>query len=667
MSEKKTEDLLTLAKAQYKRCVDAESVNRDDQLADLKFYAASPDNQWQWDEQALKARKDRPCLTINKLPQHVRQVTNEVRQNRPQIKVVPVDDKADTDTATMLNGIIRHIQYSSDADVAYDTAAETQVTIGVGYLRVLTDYIGDDSFDQDIRIKRVRNPFTVHMDPDAQEPDGSDAQFVFIDEMIEEDEYKRQYPDADPVDWDAQNLDPNWYDDKKVRIAEWWRVETRPKVLNLMPDGSSALADQADPGALKTRKVEARVVMFRKLCGHTVLEEREWAGKYIPVARAIGNEFDIEGKLYITGLVRNAKDAARMYNYWASQEVEMLALAPKAPFIGYAGQFEGYERKWQTANVANYPYLEVNPVVDQATQQVLPLPQRAMPPMPSSGILQAKAGASDDIKATTGQYDASLGQKSNETSGKAIMARQREGDTGTFHYVDNLSRAIRHVGRIIVDLIPKIYDTKRVARILGEDDSVDMAVIDPNLPQAKVEQRDGSGKLQKLYNPSIGRYDVAVIVGPSFTTKRQEAAQSMAEMTQANPQLWTVIGDLLVRAQDWPGADEMAKRLKAMLPPEIAELEREDNPMPPEARAALQQAMEQMEQMQAALQQLQGELAEAQDKNAIEMYKAETDRMQALAPAIPPEAVQMIVSQTVQELLSQPQPDAFTQPMGEPG
>lgn len=677
--DKKTQELLSIAKEQFKRVVAAEGENRQYMLDDLRFRAASPDNKYQWpDSIRMKRETDgagqRPCLTINKIPQHVNQVTNDIRQNRPSIKVIPVDDEADPEVAEVLNGIIRHIQYSSDADVAYDTAADNEVTAGVGYIRVLTDYIDDKSFDQDILIKRIKNPFTVYMDPAMTEPDGSDARFCFITEMISKEEFEAEYPNAEVTDWETQGRGDdheNWFEDKKVRVAEWWRVEEETKTLSLWAngqmsyDGDDLMAIGVIEGErpIKTRQVQKRVVKFRKITACEILEESDWAGYYIPIARAVGNEFDIEGKMIVSGIVRNAKDAQRMYNYWASQEVEMLALAPKAPFIGAAGQFEGFETEWGTANTTNYAYLEYNPVVDTAAGETpFPPPQRSAPPQPSAGIIQAKIGAADDIKSATGQYDASLGQRSNETSGKAIMARQREGDIGTFHYVDNLSRAIRHVGRIIVDLIPKIYDTKRIARIIGEDDEIDTATIDPNQPQAMTEKRDESGKvIEKIYNPGVGRYDVAVIVGPSYTTKRQEAAEAMTSMVQGNPQLWQVIGDLLVKNMDWPGADEMAKRLKATLLPAV---QGEDDEVPPHVKQAINEAMQHMEQMKGQIQQLSEENSQLKQENTMEalklmidMYAKRTDRLKALTP-LSPENDKLLEDQATGEALSQPGPEA---------
>jgi hypothetical protein len=355
--------------------------------------------------------------------------------------------------------------------------------------------------------------------------------------------------------------------------------------------------------------------------------------------------------VYVSGLVRNAKDAQRMYNYWVSQEAEMLALAPKAPFIGYGGQFEGYEQQWKTANTQNWPYLEVNPDVTDGQGAVLPLPQRAQPPMASSGLLQAKSGAAEDIKSATGQYNASLGMTSNERSGKAILARQREGDVGTYHYVDNLARAIRHVGRQLVDLIPKIYDTERIARIIGEDGEPSTVKMNPmqEEPVKKIVNQDGI-VIDKIYNPSVGKYDVRVITGPGYATKRQEALESMAQLLQGNPQLWQVAGDLFVKNMDWPGAQDLAKRFQKTLDPKV--LADEDNP-------ALVAANQQMEAMQAEMQNMaqmlqnvqksmdERELSIKEYEAEVKAYQAETQRISAVQASMTPEQIQDIVMGTI--------------------
>jgi hypothetical protein len=671
------DEFLTTARARFKLAMDVLGETRRSELDDLKFAAGSPDNGWQWPDTIRRQRETdtngaRPCLTINKLPQHIKQVTNDQRQNRPAAKVLPVDDKGDPEVAELFNGIIRHIEVNSDADIAYDTACDCQVTIGEGYFRVLTDYCDEMSFDQDIKIGRIRNPFSVYMDPMIQDPSGADQQWCFITDTLTRDEFKEQYGKKSDMSWDVQGVGDDfldWITPESVRIAEYFSFKNEKKTLCLYPDGAvyeegsdeCKAYESAGIAHVKKRETVIRKVVWAKINGAEVLERQEWAGKYIPVIRVVGNEFDVEGKLIVSGIVRNAKDAMRMYNYWTSQEAEMLALAPRAPFVGAAGQFEGYEAKWANANVANYPYLEYNPVVEDGV--MVPPPQRVMPPMPSAGILQAKLGAADDIKSTTGQYNPSLGDEPQAKSGIALKQEQRRADVGTFHYIDNLSRSIRHCGRILVDLIPKIYDTKRIARIIGEDGEPDQAVIDPEQQQAFQKVQDETGEIQKIYNPSVGRYDVVVTVGPGYSTKRQEALEAMSTLVQANPELWQVIGDLLVKNMDWPGAQEMADRIKKTIPPQL--LQDDENGPSPELQQAMQ-IIEQLQQqgmaMQQVIQQIMDSIEAQKAENdarkvQIDAYKAETERMTALQPVMTPEEITKLVQQTVSEVLNAPVPE----------
>ena len=658
---------LTMAQAAY-------SDSREDELDDLRFMAGSPDNQWQWPADVLSTRGSvqgqainaRPCLTINKLPQHVRQVTNEQRQNRPNGKVIPADDNADVQVAEIFNGVVRHIEYMSDADVAYDTACDNQVTYGEGYIRLLTEYCNDDTFDQDIKIGRVRNAFSVYMDPTIQDPCGSDAEWCFITEDILKSEYERLFPDASPISTlynqgvGDQGIS-SWLQEDTIRIAEYFYNVYDSETLHLYPNNQTAKANSPEDKQLKemygkplrTRKVDRKKVMWMKTNGFDILDEREWSGKYIPVVRVIGNEWEVDGQIYISGLVRNAKDAQRMYNYWTSQEAEMLALAPKAPFIAYGGQFEGYENQWKTANTTNWPYLEVNPDVTDGAGNVLPLPQRAQPPLPQTGLIQAKMGAGEDIKATTGQYDASLGQQGNERSAKAIVAREKQGDVGTYHYVDNLARAIRYITRQIVDMIPKIYDTQRIARIIGADGEVSMVKMDPSQEEPVKEIRDPEtgGLIEKIYNPGVGTYDVMVTTGPGYMTKRQEALDAMSQILQSNPQLWAVAGDLFIKNMDWPGAQEMAERFKKILDPKVLATGDES----PEMAAAQQQMevmAEELNRMVDIIEGVQADVAKREVdikeyKAQVDAYDAETKRISAMQAGMTEEQIQDIVMGTI--------------------
>ena len=670
--------ILATARSRLDMAISALSESREDEIDDLKFYAGSPDNHWQWPADVLATRgavqgqtiNARPTLTINKLPQHVRQVTNDQRQNRPTGKVIPADDKADIDVAEVFNGMVRHIEYISDADVSYDTACENQVAYGEGYIRILTEYCDENTFDQDIKIGRVRNSFSVYMDPTIQDPCGQDAKWCFVTEDIPKDEYQRKYPDSAPITTlqtlgvGDQNLS-QWLNEDTIRIADYYYVDYDNGTLNLYPGNATAFEGTPEDKQLramygkpkKSRQSDRPRIKYCKINGYEILEEREWAGKYIPIIRIIGNEFEVDGRLYVSGLVRNAKDAQRMYNYWVSQEAEMLALAPKAPFIGYGGQFEGYENQWKTANTTNWPYLEVNPDVTDGAGATLPLPQRAQPPMASSGLLQAKAGAAEDIKSSTGQYNASLGMTSNERSGKAIMARQREGDVGTYHYGDNLARGVRHIARQLIDMIPKIYDTQRIARIIGEDGETKMVKINPDQPQAVNKITNDQGiVIEKIYNPGVGKYDVVATTGPGYATKRQEALEAMAQLLQGNPQLWQVAGDLFVKNMDWPGAQEMSKRFAKTIDPKLMS-DGEDNP----ALAAAQQQMQamgaEMEQMHTMLQNVSKsldmrEIEVKEFDSQVKAFQAETQRLSAVQASMSPEQIQDIVMGTVHGMIT---------------
>lgn len=670
-----TGNVLSTMRTRLRIAQSAYDSSREDELDDLRFYAGSPSNRWQWPNDVLSTRGSaqgqtinaRPCLTINKLPQHVKQVTNEQRQNRPAGKVIPVDDGADVEVAEIFEGMIRHIEYISDADVAYDTACENQVTYGEGFIRVLTDYCREDGFEQDIKIGRIRNSFSVYMDPNIQDPCGADANWCFVTQDMTKDEYARAFPSAQPLSSllaegvGDQSLS-DWVQEETIRIAEYFYKEYRKDTLNLWPDGSTSFASDPQDKMMrkaglepaKTRVVQREKIIWCKTNGYEMLETTDWPGKYIPIVRVVGNEFEVEGQIHISGLVRNAKDAQRMYNYWVSQEAEMLALAPKAPFIGYSGQFEGYETQWKTANVNNWPYLEVNSDASDALGNPLPLPQRASPPLPQTGLLQAKMGAADDIKSTTGQYDASLGNSSQETSGRAILAREKQSDVGTYHYVDNLARAVRHVARQIIDLIPKIYDTQRIARIVGLDGDVELVKVNPDQPEAMQKIKDENGAVvERIFNPGVGTYDVMVTTGPSYMTKRQEGAEWMTTALQGWPQGWQVFGDLAVRSMDVAYAQEISERIKRTIPPNILG-EGDESP----EVAALKQENQQLTQM---LQQASGMLQKIEQsfearEVAVKEFDAETKRITAIQPAIDSEAMHEIAAGTVDAALSMPSP-----------
>jgi hypothetical protein len=615
------EKLLQQARERFKLASEAEESIRRESLEDLRFRAGE---QWPENIKIDRQNSGRPCLTINRIPQFLRQVTNEIRQNRPAIQVNPVDDQADPETAEILQGIMRHIEVSSDADVAYDTAAEHAATFGFGYLRVITDYVDESSFDQEIKIERIRNPFSIYFDPECQKTDYSDARWAFVVQDMDRDEYKGHYPNselsglADMTSVGDQA--PGWITGKSVRIAEYWHIDHEEQELALLADGTAVPASAVPTGVpvLRTRTVQVPKVYWCKVNGLEVLEKQEWPGRWIPIVPVLGDEVIVNGDRQLFGLVRFARDPQRMYNYWATAETEMIALAPKAPFIGAAGQFEGFERQWQSANVRNLPYLEYKPVSHAGVP--MGAPQRQVYEPPIQAISHARMQANDDLKATTGIYDASLGARSNEQSGRAILARQREGDVANFHYADNLARSIKHLAKILLDLIPQIYDAPRVMRIIGAEEQE--RVVQINAPT-----RDKG--VERIYDLSVGQYDVTVSVGPSFSSKRQEAVDSMMQLSQAYPPLMQVAGDLLVKNMDWPGAAEIAERLKKLLPPNLQEGDENEQQVPPAVQAQMAQIAQQNEQLSQALNQATDDLRtkrmEIESRERIEAMKAQTE------------------------------------------
>lgn len=653
-------DPLHEMRERFELCKTAWKDNRKRYVEDVKFAAGE-----QWPEAIVQERekKGQPCLVVDKLNQYIRQVVNDSRQNRPSIKIRPVDSNADPETAEMMQGLVRHIEDRSMADVAYDTALECAVTGGIGYFRVITEYAHENTFEQEICIKRVRNPLTVWLDPNCQESDYSDAKYGFIIEELPEDEYEAAYPNAKTKsDIDVDNISSSDWVGEKIRVAEYFEIVKKDRTLHLFEDGQTATDEEYKqaikegikvPAILESRVIPINVVMWSKSNGVEYLKEpQEWPGKYIPIILVSGNEKDIEGEVIYTGLINSAKDAARLYNYSRSAFAERVALAPKSPYIAAAGQIENYP-EWQDANQTNYSVLTYDP--QEIGGSLIGAPQRQPASDIPSGFSQDMQLSEHDIQGALGMYSASLGQPSNEKSGRAIVARQREGDTGTFHYHDNLSRSIRHLGRILVDLIPKVYDSKRILRIVGQDGETSNVTVDPSLPMASAKL----GK-QTIYNLNVGIYDVTVSSGPSYTTKRQEAAEGMAQIFQGNPQLMGAIGDLFFRNLDWPGAEEIADRLKLMLPPNIQEAEKKEGEQSPEVAAvmaqaqqaiqqkdqSLQQAVEYIKQLQSDMEQMktqvetkqyesaikQAELSLKEQESQIKAFEAETKRMSVTNP-----------------------------------
>lgn len=681
----KNRDLVSKGRELFDRAAERESTNRQNYLDDVRFARLGE----QWPEAVERQRSDegRPCLTINRMPAFIRQVVNDMRQNSPSIKFHPVGDGADVETAKILDGLVRNIEYTSDAEVAYDNAAENAVTGGFGYFRIVTEYASDDSFDMDIRIEAIKNPLTVYGDPMCLDSDSANWNEAFVAEMWSVEAFKKKWPRAEVSDFktDGQDDRSNWFLKDEIRVAEWWRREEVERTLLLLSNGEVMYQEEFDRASglegyedvatsdlmamqgitiANRRQTRSFKVTQHIMSGCEILETNDWPGKYIPIVPVYGDEVIIDGERHLLSLVRFAKDPQRMFNYWRTAATELVALAPKAPWVGAVGQFNT-DTRWATANTATHQYLEYDPVDVNGTPS--PPPQRQPFAGVPAGALQEAANASDDMKSTMGLYDASLGAQSNETSGRAILARQREGDVSTFHFSDNQSRGIRHAGRILCDLIPKVFTTERVLRVVNEDGtSTQVPVNGAQPPQMSPEDQAQQKALPRLYDLTTGKYDVTCEAGPSFTTRREEAATQIMEFIRVYPAAAPIIGDLLAKNMDWPGADEIADRLRKMLPPQL-------QGQSPEAQAAQQQ----IQQLTQALQQMQQQLQDAARDRSIEQekvsidkrkadidaYKAETDRMDTLGLQATPQLAATLGMQVAQSALTAP--DITPSPQGQ--
>ncbi len=689
-------EILREAKARFERCVTWETAWRDRALFDTRFANGDPSNMWQWDTNVRTDRGSRPTLTYNQVRIHNLLVVNDARQNKAQIKVTPTGGRATYEAAQVFSGIIRSIEYRSKAVDAYSTAIYHQVESGIGYVRVETDYVDEQSFDLDLWIRRVKNPRAVYMDPDCETYDKSDANFAFIFDDCPRDRYEEEYgKDDNHAPTTTLDHSDGWNDKDHVRIAEYWRRNVNNAKLHQLRDGTvvrdedieaapEEIQDQIRSMIEKTREVAEPEIEWFKLAGDKIIDRREWPGRYIPIVPFIGEETIIDGEMDRKGHTRSQIDAQRIYNYWASAAVEQVALQTKTPYIARIDAIQGREEQWATANVKNWSVLVYNALDEQ--NQAIPPPSRVDPPQMAQAYIQGMTIAREDLRAVTGQYQAEQGMPGNERSGKAIDSRQRQSEQITYHYVDNQAKAIRQVGRILIDLIPKVYDTRRVVMTLAEDGDENRVMVAPDSPEAHQfvgpgpdgqPQALSPGDAQKMqedpqapdpsviFNPSVGAYDVEADVGPAYGTQRQEAANAFSQIMAQNPAAFQVVGDFWAANSDFPGADELADRLKRGLPPQYRA-----GP-DPQVQAISQQAQQMQQQAQQLLQKADNEIAslkaqivhqeellkdKSQDLSikahsvAIDDYNAESNRLKVVG-GIDPTALQLVVRQLVQDML----------------
>lgn len=656
-------DILDQAKDDFKRCHDAESTQRKVSEECLRFGILG--EQWPEDVKRQREAEGRPCLTINRLPVFQKQVTNDARMNRAAIHVKPVGSGADQQTARIQTDLARNIWMQSKAEIAEDTALDFASAMGFGYMKVHVDYACDDAFDQDIFVERVANPFSIYGDPDSTSATSDDWNLAFETDWYSKSKFEAKgwkWSDLDLSSFEADDAgEPKWFDgsSKRVRVgARWTRSEVPTELVKIAQVGADGKTIDATEKIMQADEFERNADLFASqgykvvgtrptktykvkqhiLTGKNVLDTTDWLGKYIPIVPMYGEEWNIAGKRYFFGLFNRAMDPQRMFNYWRSASTELVALAPKAPYVGAVGAFATDAAKWATANTKSHPYIEYDPVPGE------PPPQRQPFAGVPAGAVQEAMNASDDIKSTMGLFDASIGARSNETSGKAINARKVEGEVATFNFTDNRNRCVEQIGRVIVDLMPQVYTTKRIMRAIREDgQTYNVPINQPVVakppqqpeepPQYEVAPEQIEGMTQ-MFDLTVGKYDVEVTAGPSFTTRREETAEQMMEFIRVFPQSAPLIGDLLAKNLDWPGAEDVAQRLRAMLPPQA---QGQVNGVVQQLQGMLQQqgqqAQAEIQKLTQQLQALQQDKAIDAEKVKIDGYKAETERIKVIQEA----------------------------------
>lgn len=610
---KRKRDLLVRVRHRYQAMVDGDRHNREAALKDIEFVNIPGA---QWDEDTKKKRRKRPCYEFDELGVTIKRIVNDIRANRPRGKVLPVEE-GDKEGAELREGLIRNVWNVNDGDSCVDAAADFQVTGGIGAWKICTDYATDTGFDQEIRVKPVANPLCLYWDPSSKHPQHLDAEDWCFADKFSKDKYEARWPKASRSSFDASEFDSSdlWDEDDGVRVVEYWYKEPATKNLALLPDGRVVDEDKIPPGAVPTRIRAVRTHKI-KMCiasGDAILEEQEFASKHFPWVVAHGNFIVINGKPYWYGLVRKSKDSQRIKNVGMTATIESVANAPQAKYWVTTKQAEGHSDKWAEAWHENLPFMLYNP-----DPQAGGSPQRVGGAEVPDALINLTNMGSDLIKSTSGVFSASIGQQSNETSGRAIRARQAQGEIATFNYADNIAKAIRQSWEIILDLTKLLYTTERTIRILGNDGAekfvrINGLQLDPETLQ-----------MVPVNDLRSGKYDTTVTIGPSFSTQRQEAAETFTQLAQTAPQVWGVAGDIIMENMDLPGADKVAERMKALLPPQIQQQMAQDKPLPPEAMLAMQQADQVMQQAQAAMQQVEELGAEArQDKAAADKAKAD--------------------------------------------
>lgn len=632
MARKKTaqakEPPMQVMREQYKRAVDADRDMRELAVSDHEFVTIPGA---QWDSHQKLMRGNRPNYEFPILRSHWRQVCNDQKKARPSIKVRPVEN-GDAKGADLRQGLIRNIEQTSNADWAYDNGFETLVSAGMGAWLVKTAYSTDDAWDQDFKIERIDDPLnSVWMDPDDQE----NPAFGFIERTMTREAFKAAYPDAQVASFESEGVSgyDSWFGQDSIRVVAWYRQVPESKVISLLSDGRSV--DEAQLEGIKDELQEQGVTVLKsRTCkSHKIVMSicsgmEEIDGPHdlvfhrIPIVVVYGNRMKFNGQWHYCGMVRFSRDPQRLLNYNLTTAQEAVAKVPKSPYLATPAMMEGkgVMESWQKA-AATDPFLLVYTPDPKAPQG---RPVREPPPAMPAALLTLTQTAVDMLKASDGIYDASVGARSNETSGIAIQRRQEEGDTATFDYQDSLEKGIQVTGDLLLRALPKVIDTPRIMRVIGKDGT---EKLEPLYQEVRDEQ---TGQMKKINDLSFGKYDVTVKTGPNYDTLRTEFVDVLSQLGQANPLIAQATPDLLVKALDFPGAEEAGERMKLLLPPPIQQSLQQGKELPPEVQQAMQQAEQMMQQaqqmgqeLQQAAQQLEQEKqANAADKQSVQAQKS---------------------------------------------
>lgn len=619
---------------------------------DIRFAAGDADNMWQWDEAMREVEDDKPRLTANMVRNHIALVTNGFRRNPPSMTIKPTGLGATGESAKVIGGVFREIARVSNMTGIVVRAGGYLVKGGVGYWRVMNEYENERSMEQVLRVRSIADMTAAGLDPAAKEPDGSDANWGFVYEDVDNDELEELHPEvpedeegaANAVlagDWGGQS----WRYKDRTRVAEWYEREAYDDILVgfLGEDGTEQTQFRSKipvemfealrrERTTRMRRVLRRRVMWYKIVGDRIVDHRPVPGSFIPLIRVTGEEVVVEGDLDRKGLTRNLKDPQRNLNYWISSATEQVALQTKIPYIGPKRAFEN-NPQWSNANSENYAYLPFNDWDEENNRQIA-APSRGVQPQMADAYIKGLTIAEQQLKDISGQHENTEGKEDNAISGRAILARKQSGDVATYHFPDALAAGVAHTARVILSMFPEVYDTPRMIRISNLDGTQSDVHIDPAMSEAlktAPDQEGEQGDTKTMLNPSVGTYDVEATSGPDFETQRQWAVEAMTQLLASNEKLWGVVGDLFVTNMDFPGAAEFAERLKRTIDPAVLGT----GPTPAEQK--LQADMQQLQKLLATMVQTNSELMQKlenkDDENTVRAFDAETKRIKEIGNA----------------------------------